>query len=95
MSSLNPWRKRKHPLARLRGELEATLDRFFRDWPAAFDLESGPDRLWSLEIEDRGNGIVVRAEVCRLRGEPAENQISRDAPAIRAETDQPIRRAAP
>ena len=66
-------RRRKHPLARLRGELEAMIDRFFAEWPASCDRESGHDRLWGVEIEDHDNGIVVRVEVCRLREERSES----------------------
>ena len=75
-------RKKKHPLARLRGELEAMIDRFFADWPASCDRESGLDRLWGVEIEDHDNGIVVRVEVCRLREERSEGA----GPTITSET---------
>ena len=73
MFSLLSWGKKRRPLARVRSEFERLFDHFCSRWPASFETDSGVDRIWAVEMEDRDAGIVVRAEICRLRDEQTDN----------------------
>lgn len=63
-------RGQEHPLMQLRNEMDVLFDRFWRDWPD-FDQafkgwpvlgEELPNLGWGMEVDDRENEIVVRAE---------------------------------
>jgi HSP20 family protein len=84
MFSLIPWRKKEQPIARLRGEFESLFDRFLSRWPAPFDAEYGFDTLWGLDVEDRDNEILVRAEVPGFEAEELDVQLSNRILTIKA-----------
>jgi HSP20 family protein len=59
-----------HPLARFRDEVDALFDRLWRQWPDLGEawkgwpaLSEGPSNWgWNIDVDDRENQIVVRAE---------------------------------
>src|SRR5436309_2752970 len=67
MRSLIPWRRGEgtmrragqHPLSRLRDEMESMFEQFF-GWPMSSDW--GREQLWDMDMEEKPNEIVVRAE---------------------------------
>lgn len=85
MFSLIPWRKKDQPIARLRDEFEALLDRFLSRWPAPFDADYGLDTLWGLDVEDRDNEIFVRAEVPGFEANELDVQLGDRLLTIKAE----------
>jgi HSP20 family protein len=86
MFNLIPSRKTKEqPLARLRDEFGALFDRFFSGLPAPFDTEYGLDRFWGLDVEDRDDEIVVRAEVPGFEVNELDVQLSGRQLVIKAE----------
>lgn len=62
MFNLIPWRKKEQPIARLQNEFEPLFDRFISRWPAPFDARYGFDALWGLDVEDRDDSVIVRAD---------------------------------
>jgi HSP20 family protein len=49
------------PLSRLRGEFDRLFDDFFHGWPS-LGAFSGEQENWGLEVQDRDDAIVVRAD---------------------------------
>jgi HSP20 family protein len=49
------------PLSRLRGEFDRLFDDFFQGWPS-LDAFSGEHDRWGLEVQDRDDAIVLRAD---------------------------------
>lgn len=85
MNSLVPWQKKDHPIARLRDEFESLFDRFLSRWPARFDMDYRLDTLWGLDVEDRDNEILVRAEVPGFETNELDVQLSDRLLTIKAE----------
>ncbi|MBN1909605.1 MAG: Hsp20/alpha crystallin family protein [Pirellulales bacterium] len=109
MVNLIPWKRKEtqsnggaiatreaNPLARLREEMDALFDRFFRegpafkglgkDWPAL--REDNWSLGWGLDVDDRNNDIVVRAEAPGFDPEDFDVQISGNHLIVRAEHKQ-------
>ncbi|MGE3807681.1 MAG: Hsp20/alpha crystallin family protein [Gemmataceae bacterium] len=65
MFNLTPWKRKEkngnpqYPLARMRDEFESLFDRFFGQWPMQ---EMGRENFWALDVDDRENEYVLRAE---------------------------------
>jgi HSP20 family protein len=85
MFNMIPLRKRHQPIARLRDEFESLFDRLLSRFPAPFDAEYGFDALWDLDVEDRENEIVVRAEIPGFEANEVDVQFSDRLLTIKAE----------
>lgn len=86
MANLRPWQETKEqPLTRLRGEFEEMFDRFLSRWPAPIDTEYGLDRLWGLEVEDRHDEILLRADVPGFEPDELDVQLDGRLLTIKAE----------
>jgi HSP20 family protein len=92
-----PWKKRNkekgrelacrqdHPLARLREELDALFDRFLSRWAEPFGEDLLPDRSWAMDLEDRGDEVVVKAEVPGFEPGDLDVQLSGNLLTVKAE----------
>lgn len=89
MFNLNPGRHKEQPLARLRNELETLVDRFLSRWPAPLDTEYGLDRLWGLNLEDRDEEVILRAEIPGFEPSEVDVQVGGRLLTIKAEKKQP------
>ena len=97
MFSLVPWRKRsneesralapagRHPLAQLRQEFDRLFDRFLSEWPAPLGPEFGLDRPWGLDVEERDQEVVVKAELPGFEAGDLDVQMSGNTLTVRAE----------
>ena len=98
MVNLIPWkRKRKEgnggelatrkmePLAELREEMNSLFDRFFRRGADMDQLWSGWPQRWDLDVDDRENEIVIRAEAPGFDPEEFDIQVRGNHLVIRAE----------
>lgn len=56
----SPHRGMMSPLGSLRAEFDRLFDNFFQTWPSRFLGE--PQSRWSMDVQDRDDAIVVRAE---------------------------------
>ncbi len=74
MKSLIPWKRRnengggtamaerpRDALTQMRRELDSLFERFFGDWPALAGRD-WPMTGWGLDVDDKENEIVVRAD---------------------------------
>jgi HSP20 family protein len=50
------------PLGRLRGEFDRMFEDFFRGWPSLSAFSGEESERWGLEVQDRDDAIVVRAD---------------------------------
>ena len=82
-----------HPLIHLREEMDALFDRFWRDWPdfgeewkgwpALSDSLTGPT--WGVDVDDRENEMVVRAEAPGFEPEDFDVRVSAGRLVVQAE----------
>lgn len=99
MFSLTPWRRKDSnggtltrredffpTMSRVRDEFDALFDRFFGRFPLPF--ESWSSWGWGLDLDDRGNAVVVRAEAPGFEASDFDVQISGNVLTIRAEHKQ-------
>src|SRR5262249_43702313 len=82
-----PARRSEHPLSRLRDEMDAVFDRFFRGWPAPLEWVQ-PERFWDVDVQDTDKEIVVRAEAPGFEAKDFDVDISGNTLMIRAEHRQ-------
>src|SRR3954451_15427476 len=88
MFGLTPWRRSEgrmtprtdYPLTQLRNEFNTLFDQFFGGWPLAGEAERG----WGLDLEDKGNELLVRAEAPGFDAGDFDVQVSGDVLTIRA-----------
>jgi HSP20 family protein len=90
MANVIPWRKSQteQPLVKLRDECDALFDRFFSRLPTLMDTENDVDRFWELEVDDRNNEVVVRAEVPGFEADELDVQLDGTMLVIKAEKKQ-------
>jgi len=81
-------RENENPLSLFRDEVDSLFDRFFgRGFsPLALDEISGNG--WGLELEDKGNAFVVRAEAPGFEAEDFDVQVQGNVLTIKAERKQ-------
>jgi len=96
--SLLPWAKKKaqpatkggslatyedfpFQLSRLRDEFDRLLERLTREWPTYWE---GDSRRWGLEVEDKDDAVVVRAEAPGFEAGDFELQLSDNRLVLRA-----------
>jgi HSP20 family protein len=80
--------KAEHPLRRLRDEVEGLFVRFLGRSFAPLGTALVELRLWSVDLEDAGEELVVRAEVPGFEAEDFDLQLSGNLLTIRAEHKQ-------
>jgi len=89
MFSLMPRRKKKEqPLAKLRDEFESVLDRFLGRGGNASDSEYDVDLFSGLDVDDRDNEIVVRADIPGFEPGEINTELSGQLLTIKAEKEQ-------
>lgn len=89
MSSMIPSQRMKdQPLARLRSEFEELADQFFRRRSGALERRMGFDNFGELELEDRPDEVVVRAEVPGFDPEEIEVNLSGQLLTVKAEKQE-------
>lgn len=93
MFNLVPWKKKLpeagspatrdwHPLARFRDEFDQLLDSFWSDWPDP-GFQFSP---WSgLDVEDREDELLIRAEAPGFEPDEFDVQITGNHLTLRAE----------
>jgi HSP20 family protein len=54
--------RRSNPLSRLRGEFDRLFDDFFHGWPSLSAFAGQDAEPWGLEVQDRDDAMVVRAD---------------------------------
>lgn len=97
--NLIPWRKSSPslparreeefyaPLNRLWEDMDAWFNRFWTSWPRGFEgsaIDTG--RFWNLDLEDRDNEFVFRAEVPGFEPGELDVQVSGHTLTVKAET---------
>jgi HSP20 family protein len=99
MFGLTPWRKetrpregaltrrREYPVDLMREEFDNLFNRFFGNWPAAFEGWGWPSA-WHLDLEDNGKEWVVRAEAPGFEAQDFDVQVAGDWLTVRAERKQ-------
>jgi HSP20 family protein len=75
-----------HPLAFFRREFDSLFDRVFGNWPANSNEWGAPG--WSLDVDDKGQELVVRAEAPGFEAGDFDVQVNGDVLRIRAERRQ-------
>ncbi len=80
--------ERAHPLEQFRREFDTLFDRFFGGFPEPFDREFGEMRRWDFGMEDRGNELVVRAEMPGFEEKDLDVQLHDNVLTIRAERQE-------
>ena len=90
MASLLPTLRRKQtqdeqPLARLRDDFDSLFDRLLGRWAGPFETEFGLDPLWDVDVDERGNEIVVRAETPGFEPDEIDVEITGRMLTIKAE----------
>jgi len=91
-SRLTP-RPTEHPLGRLRDEIDAMFDRFFGRWPSLTEggfgpSGFGPERFWDVDVQERDQEVLVRAEAPGFEPKDFDISISGNALTIQAEHKQ-------
>jgi HSP20 family protein len=77
MLDLIPWRKSKdQPLTRLRSKFESLFDRLFSESTELAEAEPEVEHDWGLDVEDRDDEVVVRAEVPGFEPDELDVQVS-------------------
>jgi HSP20 family protein len=79
------------PLTRLRNEFEDLIDRFFHRRAGALERRMGFENFGELELEDRPDEVVVRAEVPGFEPEELEVNVSGQLLTVKAEKQEPKR----
>lgn len=92
MTKLIPGRKKEQdtkdqPLARLRNDFESLFDRISRGWLTPFDTDDS-SALGRVNIEQRDNEVVVRAEVPGFEPKDIDVELNGRLLTIRAEKKQ-------
>jgi HSP20 family protein len=88
----NPQQSEK-PLARLRDELDTLFERLLSPWSeSSSESEYGLDRLGNLEVDDRDNEIVVRAETPGFDPKEIDVEVNGRLLTIKAEKKQEKKR---
>jgi HSP20 family protein len=65
--------RREHPLARMQRDFDTLFNRLWGGgWPAAYEQDFEPLRVWDFDVSDNDKEIVVRAEMPGF----AENEIN-------------------
>lgn len=98
MFNLIPWKKKSnnekggelvpqqgHPLAQLRDEFDSLFDRFLTRWAEPFGSELGLGRFWALNLEDKDQEVVVKAEVPGFEPGELDVQVSGNQLTVKAE----------
>ena len=98
MFSLIPWKNKarkeesrslatrtEHPLARLRDEFDDLFERFLGNWPAPFAGEFGLDHPWGLDVEERDQEVLIKAEVPGFEPGDLDVQVSGNNLTVKAE----------
>jgi HSP20 family protein len=97
MFNLIPWKKKSndkgrepapykgHPLAELRDEFDSLFDRFLSRWVEPFGENLGLGRFWALDVEDKDDEVVVKAEVPGFEPGELDVQLSGNLLTIKAE----------
>lgn len=91
MFSLIPRRKRQQqeqPLARLRDEFESVLDRFLGRRGSESDSDFELGLFSNLDVDDRDDEIVVRADLPGFEPSEIDTQLSGNVLTIKAEKEQ-------
>jgi len=92
MRSLIPWRRGgngglsqagQYPLTRLRDEMESMFEQFFGRGPGMG--EWGREQFWDVDMEEKENEVVVRAEAPGFDAKEFEVHASGNMLTIRAE----------
>jgi HSP20 family protein len=91
-----PWRsntgnvstERAQPLDQFRREFDMLFDRFFGGSLAPFDAEIGQMRWWDFSMDDRGNEVVVKAELPGFEEKDLDVQLNDNLLTIRAEKQE-------
>lgn len=100
MTALIPWRTRQMeatgnggPLSaprdfpllmrRMQSEFDELFNRFARSWPLPAD-DLGPGWSWGLEVDDKGDRLVLRAEAPGFEADDFDLRISGDRLVLRA-----------
>ncbi len=78
---------RTDPFEQLHGEFENLFNRMLGRWMTPWENE-GQMRLWDFDVQDRGNEVVVRAEMPGFEPEDLDVQLNQDVLTIRAERKQ-------
>ena len=83
----------EQPLAQLQDEFEALLDRFLGGRPTLFEADGGlDDRAWGLDVDEREDEIVVRAEVPGFEPDELEVQLNDRLLTVKAEKEKTKKR---
>lgn len=95
MFNIIPWKKKEtgrgltpvkaHPLAELRNEFDALCDRFLGRWSLPRFEDFGRR---GLDLEDRDDEVVVRAEVPGFEANDLDVQVSGQLLTVKAEKKQ-------
>jgi HSP20 family protein len=100
MAGLIPWRRKKAeaagnggPLVPLRGlpnlmrrmqnEFDELFERFGQEWPMSLE-EFGPGWHWGLDVEDKEDSVVIRAEAPGFEAGDFDLRVSADRLTVRA-----------
>jgi HSP20 family protein len=79
----------QQPLARLQDEFESLFDRVLGGLPTPFDDDELLDeRMWGLDIEERDNEVVVRADVPGFEPDELDVQLTGRLLTVKAEHEQ-------
>ena len=76
------WGDFPFSLSRMRDEFDRMLERFSRDWPIAGDMKGWR---WDLNVEDKDEAIVVRAEAPGFEPGDFDLQVSDGRLVLKAE----------
>jgi HSP20 family protein len=100
MAGLIPWRKKKAEPAgnggalaplrdfptlmrRMQSEFDELFDRFAREWPMTLE-DFGPGWRWGVDVEDKEDSLVVRAEAPGFEAGDFDVRVSGDRLILRA-----------
>jgi len=71
------------PIRRMREEFDRIFDLTFGGWPAPWE-GTGRDRLWGLDMEEKENNVIVRAEAPGFEPNDFDLQVRGDQLVLRA-----------
>ncbi len=75
----------ENPLFRLRTEINELVDRVLSGLPIPREVGKGALRLWSLDVEDTGHEVVVRAEAPGFEAGDFDVELQGDVLTVKAE----------
>jgi HSP20 family protein len=76
---------RSDPWSMMRDEFDNLFNRFFGRLPAGFDFGEEFDRVWDFNVSDKGNEVIVRAELPGFEADDLDVQVNHDVLTIQAE----------